>query len=401
MNLNPRTSAEGSIDLGTSLPLSRDKVHSFLGLPFDLVTVEETCRKAFDAVANQQRLFLTTPNVNFVVACNRNAAFRSSVIDSDWVVVDGMPLVWLGRWLGLPVPERVAGSSVFETLQRNSPTVGQQKLRVYFFGGPPGAAGDAADKMSAGTAGMVCVGHSSPGFGSVQSMSTAGVIDEINAAQADFLVVALGAEKGQAWIQHNRERLNVPVISHLGAVVNFAAGGLRRAPSGWQRSGIEWLWRIKEEPNLWRRYAKDGWGLCQLIMTQVVPCKWHLIVGRFKRPSHGQAVMLVVRDRQRVSIHLHGAWLSQKSDYLKDRLALVLDEPLPVHLDLSKLQDIDAKILGDIFLLLKDRRSRGRGLWIDPAPQKIRRIFGYYGVAYLLEDTASAISVGENHHMVS
>jgi N-acetylglucosaminyldiphosphoundecaprenol N-acetyl-beta-D-mannosaminyltransferase len=401
MNLNQRAYADRSIDLGASPPWPREKLHTLLGLPFDLVTVDETCRKVFDAVASRQRLFLTTPNVNFVVACSRNTVFRNSVIDSDWVVVDGMPLVWLGRWLGLPVPERVAGSSVFERLQCTPPAVGQQKLRVYFFGGPPGAAGDAAEKMNNDMAGMVCVGHASPGFGTVESMSTTEVIDEINAAQADFLVVALGAEKGQAWIQHNRERLDVPVISHLGAVVNFAAGGLRRAPSGWQRAGLEWLWRIKEEPNLWRRYAKDAWRLCQLIMTQVVPCKWHMIVGQFNKRSHEQAVMLVAREKQKVSIHLHGAWLSQKSDYLNARLALVVDEQLPVHLDLSKLQDIDAKILGDIFLLLKDRRSRGRGLWIDPAPQKIRRIFGYYGVAYLLEDTASAISVGENHHMVS
>lgn len=402
MNLNPCTCAERSIDLGASPLWSRERLHTFLGLPFDLVTVDEICRKVFDAVAMQQRLFLTTPNVNFVVACTRNSAFRNSVIDSDWVVLDGMPLVWLGRWLGLPVPERVAGSSVFERLQRTPPSVGQQKLRVYFFGGPPGAAGDAAHKMNADAPpGMVCVGHTSPGFGTVESMSTPALIDEINAAQADFLVVALGAEKGQAWIQRNRERLNVPVISHLGAVVNFAAGGLRRAPSGWQHAGLEWLWRIKEEPHLWRRYAKDGWGLCQLIMTQVVPCKWHMVVGRFNKRSHDQAVVLVARDKQRVSVHLHGAWLSQKSNYLKDRLALVMDEPQPVHLDLSRLQDIDAQIFGAIFMLLKHRRSQGRGLWIDPVPQKVRRLFGYYGVEYLLEDQGCAVAVGEGGHMVS
>jgi N-acetylglucosaminyldiphosphoundecaprenol N-acetyl-beta-D-mannosaminyltransferase len=388
MKLNQCTYAEKSHHLGTPSPWSRDRLHAFLGLPFDLVTVEETCRKVLDAVASHQRLFLTTPNVNFVVACSRNPVFRNSVIDSDWVVVDGMPLVWLGRWLSLPVPERVAGSSVFETLQCTPPCLGRQKLRVYFFGGPPGAAGDAADKMNAGTAGMVCVGHASPGFGSVESMSTAELINEINASQADFLVVALGAEKGQAWIQHNRGRLKVPVISHLGAVVNFTAGGLRRAPSGWQRAGLEWLWRIKEEPNLWRRYAKDGWGLCQLIMTQLVPCKWHMMVGRLKKSSRDQAIMLVARDKQKISIHFHGAWLSQKSDYLKAQLKLAEDESLPVHLDFSKLQDIDAKIFGDILMLLKNRRSKGRKLWIDPIPQNVRRLFDYYGVAYLLENIA-------------
>ena len=396
MNLNQRACTDSSTELDTPPPWLRERLHTFLGLPFDLVTVDQTCRKVLDAVANQQRLFLSTPNVNFVVACSRNAVFRNSVIDSDWVVVDGMPLVWLGRWLGLPVPERVAGSSVFERLQCTPPAVGQQKLRVYFFGGPPGAAGDAADKMNVDTAGMVCVGHASPGFGTVESMSTVELIDEINAAQADFLVVALGAEKGQAWIQRNRERLNVPVISHLGAVVNFAAGGLRRAPSGWQRTGFEWLWRIKEEPNLWRRYAKDAWGLCRLIMTQVVPCKWHMATGRFNKHSEDKAEMLVTLEKQRVSIQLHGAWQYKKSDFLKARLALVVNETLPVHLDFSKLQNIDAKILGDIFMLLKHRRSQGKELLIDPVPREVRRLFSNYGVGYLLEDKASAVAVGQN-----
>lgn len=387
--------------MATSPPWLRARLYTFLGLPFDLVTVDETCRKVTEAIASRQRLFLSTPNVNFVVACMRNAAFRDSVIDSDWVVMDGMPLVWLGRWLGLPVPERVAGSSMFERLQSTAPSFGQQKLRVYFLGGPPGAAGLAAEKMNSDAAGMVCVGHASPGFGTAESMSTPELIDEINAAQADFLVVALGAEKGQAWIQRNRERLNVPVISYLGAVVNFAAGGLRRAPFGWQRAGLEWLWRIKEEPNLWRRYAKDAWELCRLIMTQVVPCKWHRVVGQFNERGQHKAVMLVTREKQRVSIHLQGTWLCQKSDFLKARLASLVDETLPIHLDLSKLQDIDAKVLGDVFMLLKHRRSQGRGLWIDPVPQKVRRLFSYYGVEYLLGDHASAAVVGKNESMVS
>jgi N-acetylglucosaminyldiphosphoundecaprenol N-acetyl-beta-D-mannosaminyltransferase len=400
-NLNQCACADRSMDLATASPWYRERLHTFLGLPFDLVTVDETCRKVIDAVASQQRLFLTTPNVNFVVACSRNAAFRNSVIDSDWVVVDGMPLVWLGRWLGLPVPERVAGSSVFERLQCTPPAAGKQKLRVYFFGGPPGAAGDAADKINAHTEGMVCVGHASPGFGTVESISAPELIDQINAVQADFLVVALGAEKGQAWIQRNRDRLNVPVISHLGAVVNFAAGGLRRAPSGWQRAGLEWLWRIKEEPSLWRRYAKDGWDLCRLILTQVVPCKWHMVVSHFNRGNEDKAGILVSREKQRVSIHLHGAWQYQKSDFLKARLALIIDEMLPVHLDFSKLTDIDAKIFGDIFMLLKHRRSQGKGLSIDPVPPQVRRLFSHYGVEYLVDDRTAADAMGKSGAMVS
>ena len=384
MTVNPCPFPNTSRNASIAHLWHRENLHTFLGLPFDLVTVEETCRKVIHAVASRQRLFLTTPNVNFVLTSMRNAAFRDSVMDSDWVVVDGMPLVWLGRWLGLPVPERVAGSSVFEKLQSTPPLAGQSKLRIYFFGGPPGAAGDAAKKMNAGTAGMVCVGYASPGFGSVESISTAEVIDKINVVQADILIVALGAEKGQAWIQYNRGRLNVSVVSHLGAVLNFAAGGLRRAPPGWQRAGLEWVWRIKEEPNLWRRYANDAMGLCRLIMTQVMPCKWRRVMERANKTSQAKADIHVTHEPHRVLVHFHGAWADQNLDFLKARLQSVADEALPVCLDFSEIQAVDAKALGAIFTLLKHRRNQGKGVLIAPVPQKVRRLFNNYGVDYLL-----------------
>lgn len=400
MTANERAFPDRSGARASSRLWHRQRLHTFLGLPFDLVTVDETCREVLHAVARRQRLFLTTPNVNFVVTALRNASFRNSVIDSDWVVVDGMPLVWLGRWLGLPVPERVAGSSVFEKLQCTPAPPGQPKLRVYFFGGPLGAAGEAAKKMNAGTAGMVCVGHASPGFGSIESISTSEVIEGINAAQADFLVVALGAEKGQSWIQRNREHLNVPVISHLGAVLNFAAGGLRRAPPAWQRAGLEWLWRIKEEPNLWRRYAKDAGGLCRLILTQVVPCKWRQATGPARNSSPDAAQANIAQGTQKVVLHLHGAWGGQDLALLQARLASVADELRPVHLDFSTIQAIDAKVLGAIFMLLKHRRSQGKSVWIDPVPQKVQRLFKDYGADYLFGEQSpprlQQVNMGKN-----
>ncbi|MCD8512378.1 MAG: WecB/TagA/CpsF family glycosyltransferase, partial [Nitrincola sp.] len=103
-----------------------------------------------------------------------------------------------------------------------------------------------------------------PGRGDVASMSTPEIIEKINLSQADFLVVSLGAKKGQAWILHNLDKIQVPVVSHLGAVVNFVAGTVKRAPKVWQKLGLEWLWRIVEEPYLWKRYASDGFAALKM-----------------------------------------------------------------------------------------------------------------------------------------
>ena len=84
---------------------------------------------------------------------------------------------------------------------------------------------------------MIACGALNPGMGTVESMSDKAIIDQINAAEPDFLVVALGAKKGQQWIMQNREQLNVSVISHLGAVVNFVGDNIQRAPLRWQKTG--------------------------------------------------------------------------------------------------------------------------------------------------------------------
>ena len=227
-----------------------------LGLPFDAVTLDQACDRVFEAIEKRQRCFISTPNLNFVINAKRDPEFAKSVFLSDLNLADGMPLVWAARWLKIPIPERVAGSSLFDELvKKSSPN---KPLRVFFFGGDPGVAEKASAVLNDRSDAVVCCGYHDPGRGDVASMSTPEVIAKINAANADFLVVSLGAKKGQAWILHNLEHLTVPAVSHLGAVVNFVAGTVKRAPKIWQTLGLEWLWRIVEEPYLWKRYATDG-----------------------------------------------------------------------------------------------------------------------------------------------
>lgn len=248
------------------LPDFNRDVFCILGLPFDRVSLVDAQRITRSAVTGRQRCFLSTPNLNFAIACLEDPQFRLSVIQSDLSIADGMPLIWIARATGLPINERVAGSTLFQSLRQAALPAGSQAMRVYFFGGPPGVAQAACEKLNTSTSAMTGVGFDSPGFGTIEQMSDAATIERINASQADFLVVALGAKKGQAWIQHNLSRLRVPLVSHLGAVVNFVAGTVSRAPLWAQKTGLEWLWRIKEEPKLWRRYWDDGLGLLTLLV---------------------------------------------------------------------------------------------------------------------------------------
>jgi len=133
-----------------------------------------------------------------------------------------------------------------------------------------------------------CVGAIEPGFGTVEQMSQDHIIEEVNASEADFLAVSLGAKKGQLWLHRNYHRLTIPVRSHLGAVINFQAGTVKRAPPRLRAWGLERLWRIKEEPHLWRRYAHDGTSAtstaCQA--CRLMPLVWQTpcAMSRLLRP---------------------------------------------------------------------------------------------------------------------
>ncbi|WP_237772500.1 WecB/TagA/CpsF family glycosyltransferase [Herbaspirillum robiniae] len=361
------------------------EVYCILGLPFDRVSLEEAAALMRDAAAQKRRCFLSTPNLNFAVACMDDAAFRNSVIQSDLSIADGMPLVWIAKATGLPIKERVAGSSLFQALR--TARTGAAQLRVYFFGGPPGVAEAAAERLNAETSAMRSVGYDSPGFGSIEQMSDAATIARINDSGADFLVVALGAKKGQAWIQHNLADLRTPLVSHLGAVVNFVAGTVSRAPVWAQKTGLEWLWRIKEEPKLWRRYWDDGVALLTLLATRVIPCA----LEARRRPAAAefeQAELACRRDRGDCELLLAGALGAPNIARLRPLLEQAAGADEPVVVDCGKLRHIDSAALASLMLLYGDCVAKGRPWAIINPDEALRRQFRLHCAEYLLQPRA-------------
>ncbi|MES2949396.1 MAG: WecB/TagA/CpsF family glycosyltransferase [Pseudomonadota bacterium] len=331
------------------------KIHCLLGLPFDAVTLDDAVAHIRRAIDQRTPCFLSTPNLNFLIAAQKNTAFRNSVIHSDLSLPDGMPVVWLAKLMGIPIGERVAGSDVFEALRNGS---GRQ-IKVYFFGGPPGIAERAAQQINEEKKGMVCVGFESPGYGSVEDMSSASSIDKVNQSGADFLVVSLGAAKGQAWIEHNLSRLNTPVVSHLGAVVNFVAGGVQRAPRWMQRVGLEWLWRIKEEPNLWRRYWADGTSLVKLLAMDVFPFIWFQSLQRAMR-FVSPALQLKADESSGNNVFLVKAFNGQnQTEEPRLKIEKLAVEKADITIDFSKVRFCESRLMGLIVLLIQHKTRTG------------------------------------------
>jgi len=350
-------------ELSINKPDFSRNVYSILGLPFDAFNLQQAQEAILYAIDNKQRCFLTTPNLNFLIAAQEDDAFYQSVIDSDISSADGMSVVWLAKLLGIPLKGRVAGSDLFAELSQLKQR--EKKISVFFFGGQAGIAEQASLQLNQNSKSMICCGYHAPGFGTVDEMSADAIIQEINQANPDFLVVALGAEKGQAWIQKNKHRLNASVISHLGAVINFVAGHVERAPICWQQMGFEWLWRIKQEPSLWRRYFFDSLVLTNLMLTKVMPLA---VYDRYLKRSMAYSIPMevVLGDSTEQLVHLSGSLKSTGLGELKCVFNKVLSsEDKVVVLDFSKVTYLGAEFIAQLVLLQNKLLEQGRELALE------------------------------------
>jgi len=358
--------------------LSRE-VYGVFGIPVDATDLAAVTQQIQRAAKHRRAFLLSTPNTNFLIQSATRGLLRESLLKSNLCIADGMPIVVLGRMLGVPIRKRLAGADLFEALKLN---VGGPPLKVFFFGGAPGVV-ERACKSPDGTAtGIVCVGWHDPGFGDVEAISSDEIIDRINGSGADFLSVSLGAQKGQGWLLRNHDRLSIPIRVHLGATINFQSGQVKRSPAVLGNAGLEWLWRIKEEPYLWRRYWADGCKLIWLLLARALPLLAHKGMERL-RPVEQELEMTVRREGALLVLGLSGSATRRNVAHaiLSIRAAIAMRMPLAV--DLSNVKSIDSRFIGLLLMLRKQANECG-GMRLVNVPSRIRRILWLNGFAFLV-----------------
>jgi N-acetylglucosaminyldiphosphoundecaprenol N-acetyl-beta-D-mannosaminyltransferase len=361
------------------------EVFGLFGIPVDAIEMDEAVRRLRFAAERKIPFFLSTANLNFLIASRHDTELRDSLLQSDLCTADGMPIVWIARLLGIPITSRVAGSDIFDTLK----AVGTpwRKLKVFLFGGDVGVAAAAAERLNAESGDLVCVGSLNPGFGSLEDMSSQAIIDAINESGADVLAASLGAQKGQAWLLRNHGRLTIPVRSHLGATVNFQAGRVKRAPMLMRHLGLEWLWRVKEEPHLWTRYRNDGWALLKMIPTRVIPLLVLTWWRKLRADTAGFSIICATGPEQFVC-KLEGDATAASVNKAIVAFRQAAAPPLKVIIDFSGVKAIDARFIGALLMLRKQLFGRGQSLEFVGVPQNIQSIFRLSGFEYLLSRPA-------------
>lgn len=342
-----------SVELAVAPPDFGRRVNCILGMPFDTVGLDDAVDRLRAAVRGPGGLFFSTPNLSYVSAVRRSALMRDSVIRSGMSVPDGMPLIWAAKLMGVRHRGRVAGSTIFDRV-RQTPAADAPPIKVFFFGGQDGVAEQASDALNGDVIGAECVGYASPGFGTVEEMSREEWLAPIRESGADLLVVSIGTEKGQDWILRNFSSLKVPAVAYLGAVVNFVAGTVRRAPKWFRAFGLEWLWRIKEEPALWRRYASDAWTYARLVFGRVLYYRWH---SRRARTSENARAVFDAGAGDGAVLTIEGAWRGDHAEPLRIALAQAAACQGPLRVDLDRCEAVDAEIVALLAMLWGHRRA--------------------------------------------
>ena len=202
-------------------------------------------RRQQDNAAHCQQVI--TVNPEFLMAAQRNSAFRRSINEAALVVADGMGIVWATRYLREPVPERITGTDLLPALAQRCASHG---YRLYLLGAAPGVAELAAEHLLTLAPDLQIAGTYA---GSPALAEEAEIIERISNAQADVLCVAYGAPAQDLWIYRNLFRLPAAVAIGVGGAYDFLSGRKQRAPRIMQRYGLEWLYRLYREPWRWRR----------------------------------------------------------------------------------------------------------------------------------------------------
>jgi N-acetylglucosaminyldiphosphoundecaprenol N-acetyl-beta-D-mannosaminyltransferase len=237
---------------------SQTATRAWLGaVPIDAVGAADALERIAELVERGRGGTVFTPNVDHLLVAHEDAAFRQAYGSVDLSLVDGMPVLWLCRALGLRVREKVSGSDLVRPLMRLAAARG---LRVYLLGAAPEVARRAAEILATETPGLQIVGISSPRVDMAQPASERDAIrEQVRRARPDLVLVALGAPKAEKFSHECRDRLRPAVLVCVGAGLDFVAGVVRRAPRWMSACGLEWLFRLSQEPRrLWRRYLVRG-----------------------------------------------------------------------------------------------------------------------------------------------
>jgi N-acetylglucosaminyldiphosphoundecaprenol N-acetyl-beta-D-mannosaminyltransferase len=218
---------------------------------------------------------IVVANTHVVMERKANPELKLAIDQADLVVPDGMPLVFAGRVRGFPKTQRVDGPTLLiKALEKSN----RNRWRHFFFGSTPEVLDGIQAEITRSWPGVQVSGMFSPPFHLLSTEEDETIIQQINASKSDILWIGLGCPKQEIWMFRHRDRVNVPVMIGVGMAFDILAGNKPRAPYWMQENGLEWLFRLINEPKrLWKRYLINNTQFIILATIEQIHYWWRKI----------------------------------------------------------------------------------------------------------------------------
>lgn len=248
-----------------------DRVH-ILGTKVSRYDLQETVRLMSDAIQNRKKLRMAVTPVNCILWARKNERLREIYNSADIVTADGVPVVWASRMLKEPIRGRVTGLDLLPEFAKEAAS---KNYSFFFLGASEGVADSLAEALKNRYPDLEIAGTYSPPFAvRFSKEENERIVRMVNRSNADVLWVSLTAPKQDYWIARHFDKLNVSIAIGVGAAFDVVAGNVRRSPAWMQKWGLEWLYRLIQEPRrLARRYLLEAPLFIPLILNQAFQIK--------------------------------------------------------------------------------------------------------------------------------
>jgi len=232
--------------------------------PMDVATEHETVELIRTRIEDRQFTQHVVVNVAKIVHMQRDSVLADSIRACDVINIDGMGVVWAVRMLGVDVPERVAGVDLFDALLEMAAHCG---LPVFLLGATQEVVSATAEVVERRHPGLIVAGFHDGYFWDDEPA----IVEKIRASGARLLFVAITSPKKENFINRWRVQLGVDFVMGVGGTFDVVAGKVRRAPRWMQRAGLEWLYRVIQEPGrMWRRYLTTNTQFAVLLLKAML-----------------------------------------------------------------------------------------------------------------------------------
>jgi len=234
---------------------------NFIGIPLDILTMDETINKIDNAIFSNKQVHHCVINAGKVVKIQNDEILKESVINSDIINVDGMSIVWAVRFLGYKIQERVTGIDLMENLIR---LAHEKNYSCFFLGAKEEVVKNVVSCYSGKYSEKIIAGFRDGYFNEQDEKD---IIKKIKESDAEFLFVAITSPKKEIFLnKYKNELKNINLIMGVGGSFDVIAGTVRRAPKYMQDLGLEWFYRLIQEPKrMWRRYLIGNFKFVILI----------------------------------------------------------------------------------------------------------------------------------------